>query len=86
MIKFPTPQTTGAIPRLNAIVDPSWAPGYWRVTVWNCDNDRDRMEYSIRADSEDAAAREGLGRFLAERATEESVDVGCVGAKPEHQA
>lgn len=55
------------VPKVNAIVDED-GPERWRVTCWDYDIPSDRMEYTIRAASDNDAAQEGIRRFLAERA------------------
>lgn len=50
--------------KINAIVDPHGVlPRHWRVTVWDVYIANRRRIYCIEADSEHAAAMEGMRRF-----------------------
>lgn len=53
--------------KINAIAD-LVTPGWFRVEVWDIDNENDRVVYDlISAASERAAAFQGIERFQAER-------------------
>jgi len=66
-------------PRINATVD-CGINNCHAVTVWNIDDEQDRSVYVVQAATDDLAAREGMRRFLAERADHKgSLDVRSYG-------